>query len=170
MRAVTVPDQPMRPALPGRTWAWAAVTGLFFGASGSVLNHVSAVGPLAAVVGSGAGWFVAGVAAAAVLRARHSRTPWPARAAVVALQYALACASYYLSDWLYALPALRRLQEDVRAGRVPDPGPFNLAPDWPEWLFWSATAVPAGLLATATVTGVAGLARRARRQDALPRR
>lgn len=158
-----------RPAVPARTWAWAALTGLLFGAFGSVLNHVSAAGPLAAVVGIGAGWFAAGVGAAAVLLARHPLAHWAVRAGVVAAQYALACTSYYLADWLYALPALRRLQDDVREGRLPDPGGITLAPDWQEWMFWSATAVPAGVAATATVGAAAWLVRRTRDQGAVPR-
>lgn len=155
--------------VPRRTWAWAAAAGLLFGAFGSVLNHLSAAGPLAAVVGIGVGWFAAGVGAAALLLSRHPRARWTTRAVVVALQYVLACTSYYLADWLYALPSLRRLQRDVLAGRVPDPGGISLAPDWQEWLFWSVAAVPAGMAATAVVGAGSRVLRRTRERDALPR-
>lgn len=130
------------------SWWWASVVGLAFGATSSVLNHLPAVGPLAAAVGVGAGWFVFGVAAALVIAVRHPTLQWGLRTAVVAVQYVMACTCYYVADWLFARPALRRLQEEVRAGTLPDPGGISLAPDWQEWLFWSAASVPAAVLTT----------------------
>lgn len=124
-----------------------------FGAACSVLNHIPAARLLAVATGLGVSWFAFGVVVAVVLAVRHPRMGWAVRATVAATAYGWACLAYYLSDWLFAVPGMLRLREQVRAGTLPDPGGLSLVPDWQEWLFWTAAGVPAALVCT----GVAAL-------------
>lgn len=128
--------------------------GLGFGAATSVLNHVPILGAVAAVVGSGVGWGAIGVAAAMGAALRYPSVGWLPRAALVAAFYVGACLAYYVWDWLYSIPGTLALRQEVRSGAVPDPGvpgALSLVPDLGEWIFWSASGVPAALL----VTGIA---------------
>lgn len=131
----------------------AVVVGLTFGAATSLLNHARALGPLAAIVGSGAGWVIFGVGAAVVLRVRHLELGARRRTVAIALLYLAACLSYYACDWGFYVPGALRLRDDIASGRIPDPGGTSLSPDLSEWLFWSAASIPAAVLLT-VVTAV----------------
>lgn len=144
------------PASYGRLAVRSLSAGLVLGIATSVLNHADALGPVAAVFGSGAAWGVFGVAAALLLGVRHPRVIWLRRAGAVALFYLGACLSYYLADWLFSIPSTLRLREEIRSGRLPDPGPANglsLVPDPGDWFFWSTVSIPAAFL----VSGIASM-------------
>lgn len=138
----------------------AVSAGLAFGAATSVLNHIPALGLLSAVIGSGAGWMLAGVGFAAVV-ARWRPVHWLGRSVVTAAFYLGACFSYYVCDWGFTLPGEMRLRDDIAAGRIPAPAGTSLAPDVSEWLFWSAASIPAAVVATLLVAALQRLRRRA---------
>ena len=138
----------------GRLAAWSLLAGLVLGVTTSLLNHSQDFGSVAAVYGSGVGWAGFGIAAALLLGERHARVGWLHRTGAVAVFYLGACLTYYLADWIFSIPGTLRLRDDIRSGRVPDPGlgdALNLAPDLGEWLLWSALSIPAAFL----VSGIA---------------
>ena len=129
--------------------------GLVLGIATSLLNHAQGLGPVAAVLGSGAAWGAFGLAASLVVAVRYPRVGWLRRAGAVALFYLGACLTYYLTDWLFSIPSTLRLREDVRSGLIPEPRPgddLSVVPDLGEWLLWSAVSIPAALLVSGTAT------------------
>jgi hypothetical protein len=136
----------------------AVLAGLAFGAATSALNHVSALSLPAAVIGSGAGWMLAGVTVAAVV-ARWCPTHLLGRSVMAAAFYLGACFAYYVCDWGFALPVEMRLRDDVSAGRIPPPAGASLGFDVSEWLFWSLVSIPAAVGATLLVAALHGVRR-----------
>ncbi len=133
----------------GRLSARSLEAGLALGLATSFLNHAEVLGAVAAVFGSGVAWGAFGLVAASVLAVRYPSVGWLRRAGAVALFYLGACLTYYLTDWLFSIASTLRLREDVRSGRIPDPGPgggLSVVPDLVEWLLWSALSIPAALL------------------------